>query len=308
VGLGVLVLLAVAGPAIPLMAKQFDDHQLVMLGEYHRYAQLHAFLEQLVRDPRFICRADDVVIEFGNSRMQPIADRWASGAPVSEAELESMYRETIVPLTWNSPVYRQFYEAIREINQEHLCPKPLRLVLADAPIDWSKIHSGKELIPYGERDLNYFNSVEREVISRHRKAFMLSGLAHAVKAGEDEPTTAGMIEKKYPGILFTIAPMASDELPPPSLEVVRGSHLENSTFNWYWESQPERKWPPMAQVVDAVLYLGKERTFTYPSPKIYLEPAYLAELRRRAALIKEYSGQDFITAIDALVKEARAMK
>jgi hypothetical protein len=36
-----------------------------------------------------------------------------------------------------------------------------------------------------------------------------------------------------------------------------------------------------------------------PSPKIYLDPAYQRELRRRAAIIKEFSGQNFTPAIDA---------
>jgi len=49
------------------------------------------------------------------------------------------------------------------------------------------------------------------------------------------------------------------------------------------------------------LYLGPDRTFLYPSPTIYLDPAYQQELRR---IFKEHSGQDFMPALDDLVKEA----
>ena len=66
---------------------------------------------------------------------------------------------------------------------------------------------------------------------------------------------------------------------------------------------PHKKWPPMGDVIDAVLNVG-EQTFLYPSPAIYLEPVYQVELRRRAAIIKEFSGQDFLPAIDELVKQA----
>jgi hypothetical protein len=59
----------------------------------------------------------------------------------------------------------------------------------------------------------------------------------------------------------------------------------------------------MGEVVDGVLSVG-DQTFRYPSPAIYLDPVYQRELRRRAAIIKEFSGQDFSPVIDNLVQEA----
>jgi hypothetical protein len=64
----------------------------------------------------------------------------------------------------------------------------------------------------------------------------------------------------------------------------------------------------MVDVVDGVVYLGGDVTALYPSPAIYLDPEYQRELRRRAAIIKAYSGQDFLTTIDELVKAAKAEK
>ena len=126
--------LAAASPsedAIADLAKVYDSHPLIFMGEWHRNAQLHVFLRELIADPRFLCRTDDIVIESGNARLQPVADAWASGQDVSEADLVSMYRETEVPFAWNAPMYRQFYEAVREVNAKHLCPHPVRLVLGD---------------------------------------------------------------------------------------------------------------------------------------------------------------------------------
>ena len=82
---------------------------------YARIIEEHALLRRLIGDPRFLCRTDDIVIESGNARLQPVADAWASGKDVSEAELVSMYRETAVPFAWNAPMYRQFYETVREV-------------------------------------------------------------------------------------------------------------------------------------------------------------------------------------------------
>src|SRR5947208_663475 len=81
--------------------KQFEEHPLIMIGELHRWEQLHAFLREMIRNPEFVCRADDIVVEFGNSRLQGLADRFAAGEKVSEAELQSLWRETSVSLTWN---------------------------------------------------------------------------------------------------------------------------------------------------------------------------------------------------------------
>src|SRR6185437_16225235 len=120
---------ALAAAPIPPIARQFDTHAVIQLGEYHRSLQIHSFIQQMLHDPRFICRADDVVVEFGNSRLQNLADIYTSGGALTEREIASMYRETSVPLTWNTPVYRAVYDTVREINRKHLCKHSVRLVL-----------------------------------------------------------------------------------------------------------------------------------------------------------------------------------
>ena len=296
------------------IAKQFDEHPLIMIGELHRWEQMHAFMREMIRNPEFVCRADDIVVEFGNSRLQDSADRYVAGGNVTEVELQSLWRETSVPLTWNSPVYRQFYETVREINQRHVCPRPVRIVLADPPLDWSKITTAKEYAPFADRDASYAEVVEREVLAKHHRAFLVAGQFHVVKrtpeGDEDGARAAQLIERKHPGAIFSIvaAPPAVAETlrlaPAPSFKVVRGTELQNADFSMIATMNPHKKWPPLGEVVDGILFVGAQ-TFLYPSPKIYLDPDYQRELRRRAAVIKEFSGQDFAPAIDELVKEAQ---
>ena len=95
VGLGVAAFLAPglgaaaqpesSGPVIAQIAKQFDEHPLIMIGELHRWEQLHAFMREMIRNPEFICRADDIVVEFGNSRLQELADTYASGGKAKQS-------------------------------------------------------------------------------------------------------------------------------------------------------------------------------------------------------------------------------
>jgi hypothetical protein len=304
-----------AAPAIAQIAKQFDEHPLIMIGEVHRWAELHAFVREMIRNPEFVCRADDIVVEFGNSRLQALADTYAFGGSVTDTQLQSLWRETCVPLTWNSPVYRQFYETVREINQKQLCSHPIRIVLADPPLDWSKIQSAKDYAQWVDRDGSFADVVEREVLSKHHRALLVAGQFHVVKktpeGDDDGPRAAQLIERKHPGSLFCIvaapSPAVAEAMhlgPPPSFKIVPGSELQNADFAMIATMNPHTKWPPMGEVVDGVLNVGGQ-TLVYPSPTIYLDPVYLRELRRRAQIIKESNGQDFTPVIDDLVREAK---
>jgi hypothetical protein len=322
-------------PEIAAIARQFDKHPLIMIGELHRSREIHGFLQQMLRDPAFICRADDIVVEFGNARLQTVADAYVSGGNVAEAQLQSVWRETAVPLTWNSPVYRQVYETVRDINRTHLCPHPLRIVLGDQPLDWSKIKTAKDYAQFTDRDGHYADVVEREVLAKHHRALLIAGEFHALKNvpknvqdGPDSPDAAQIIETRHPGALFSIVTVPSPDVaqamqlgPPPDFRIVRGSALDRLSFGVLapratvtavslggkrvWKLVPAKNWPRMGDEVDGLLYLGGDHS-VYPSPTIYLDPVYQKELRRRAAIIKAYSGQDFLPVIDGLVKAGDA--
>jgi hypothetical protein len=304
---------------IAQIAKQFDTHSIVQLGELHRSLQIHGFIQRMLRDPRFICRVDDVVVEFGNSRLQKLADIYASGGPLGEAQAQSMWRETSVPLTWNTPVYRAVYDTVRDINREHLCPHPIRLVLADAPLDWSKVRTAKDLEPFADRDTAMADTVERETIAKHRRAFLITGEFHAEKKTQDAADglrTAQIVERRHPGALFSIvtvpSPAAAAALrmgPAPSFKPARGSDIEHAPFamtkeDWTASRPPARRSFMVGAVADGLLYVGGYSGL-FPSPTIYLDPVYAKELRRRAAIIKEMNGQDFVAVVDDLVKEGR---
>jgi hypothetical protein len=111
--------------------------------------------------------------------------------------------------------------------------------------------------------------------------------------------------------------------PPPSFRVVKGSALEKPNFSMIapawdatpvivngkhdWKLEDSNAWASMGRVVDGVLYLGGDATRVFPSPSIYLEPVYQAELRKRAAIIKAYNGQDFGMILDDLIRDAEAL-
>jgi len=74
-----------------------------------------------------------------------------------------------------------------------------------------------------------------------------------------------------------------------------------------WVFTPDKHWPRTGDVVDGLVYLGGNHK-VYPSPTIYLDPEYQRELRRRATIIKAYSGQDFLPMIDDLVRQGEQLR
>jgi hypothetical protein len=324
--------------AIASLAKVYDTHALIFIGEWHRNAQQHAFLRALVDDPRFLCRIDDIVVEFGNSRLQPTADAYIAGKDVAEADVKHMYRDTAVPFVWNAPMYRAFFDAVRAANVRHECAHPVRVVLGDPPIDWTRIHSPEDYAPFEDRDASFANVVDREVLAKHHRALLIEGTPHMLLAqpargpdGDDkpEPSAAQLIEKAYPGTLFAVAlvttPAAAKALkmpPPPSFRRVHGNELEHADFApiappWNatpavidgrhtWKLDPADAWPPVGKVADGLLYLGGDETKQFPSPSIYLDADYQRELRARIAILKIAIGQDFGPMFDDLIHDAES--
>lgn len=305
--------------AIKQIAKQFNTHAVIQLGELHRSLQIHAFIQQMLHDSQFICRVDDVVVEFGNSRLQELADIYASGGTLTEAQIASMYRETSVPLVWNTPVYRAVYDTVSEINHANLCARPVRLVLGDGPLDWSRVKTAKDLEVFADRDTAIADTVEREVLAKHRRAFLITGEFHAEKKTNDEVDglrVAQIIEKRHPGSLFVIVTVPTRDGaaalrmgPAPSFKVARGSDIENMPFaitkeTWTSAAPVKPKSFTIGDVVDGVLYVGGNSSL-FPSPEIYLDAVYAKELRRRAAIVTEMTGQNFVAVVDDLVQEGR---
>ncbi|HEU4664372.1 MAG TPA: hypothetical protein VFS55_10115 [Dokdonella sp.] len=322
--------------AIEALAREFDRHPLLMFGEVHRSATQHAFFAELMRDPRFICRVDDIVVEFGNARLQPVVDAYVAGDDVDLAELQAAWRETAVPFAWNSPVYAAFYAAARDVNLSHRCAHPLRIVLGDPPLDWAKIDSARALSAYADRDAALVATVEREVLAKRRTGWLVAGQLHAVRAlpasegdGPDA-TVAQLIERRHPGLLACVSPVPSKAAAvrlglgaAPAFADVRAGAGELSLANFgliapgwkvglvqrdgrpVWEVQAAPDWPSIGATTDAVLYLGDDVAYAFPSPTVYLEPHYQQELRRRIGIIRAWNGQDFMPVLDDLLRAAR---
>jgi hypothetical protein len=67
--------LSVSGDPVDAVLAAFEDHPVVAITELHWNAEVHDFLQTLLRDPRFRDKVDDIVVEFASAAHQGLLDR-----------------------------------------------------------------------------------------------------------------------------------------------------------------------------------------------------------------------------------------
>jgi hypothetical protein len=172
----------------------------------HRNKNLDDFILDLIRNLAFSSKINDVAVECGNSLYQPILDRYIAGDDVPLDEVRRVWRNTTQPMCGVSAFYEELFPLVRKINQKLPPEKRLRVLASDPPIDWSKAKSREDFWHFMDRDANIAAVMEREVLSKHRKALMLFGTAHLYHGDTGMGLTAvGLYEKDYPGVTLVIA-------------------------------------------------------------------------------------------------------
>lgn len=280
-----------------------QDAQKAILAAFDRYDVVAAaspndvFLD-LLRNPAFPDRVDDIAVECGNSLYQPLLDRYIAGEDVPLAEVRKVWRNTTQPSCGFSAFYDRFFPLVRQVNKNLPPGKKLRVLACDPPIDWSKVTSPEGLAPFEERDRTIAAVMKKEVLTKHRKALMLFGISHLLHGGG---SAVAMYEQQFPGVTYTIVThygfqKDNDRLearmanwPVPSVTPFRGTWL-GEVDSSYFESRPGQ---PAASKgypgADAYLYTGP-RALILRQPiaaGAVLDTEYIAELRRRAAAVQD---------------------
>src|SRR5215831_15412914 len=300
--------------AVEGLIEVFDRFPIVALGEMHWSLNQHEFIAALIKHPAFADKVNEIVVEFGNAKYQPIMDRYIAGDTVASAQLQQVWRNTTATsMPWDAPIYRQFFAAVRAVNQRLSQKKQLRVLLGDPPIDWEAAKTREELLPFMLRDEHFVDLIEREVINKKRKALLISGAAHMRRCCLAGPLgVTARVEKSHPGTVFVVMPHQgfqerNEELearlaswPNPGLALVKNTWLGNLSPDlilpaMIMRTSPDSPWVPspspfkgmmIQDVTDAYLYLGPKASLRYDSipPEVYRDEAYQRELERRQRL------------------------
>ena len=307
--------LAVPVDPITTILEAFRTNQLVALGEgTHNNEQGHRFRLALIRDPRFAATVQDIVVEFGNARYQPLMDRFVRGEEVPSDSLRVVWQNTTQPHeVWDVPIYEEFFRAVRDVNLRLPEGRRLRVLLGDPPIDWDSVWT----IEDDTRDRHPADLIRREVLARGRRALLIWGHMHLQRRdvwtnySDSSPTDLllPILERETGTRVFSIWTNTDADLeflqpdvaswPAPSLAFLRGTVFGASDFTFYWPHEDEReemrdgkavtvpreRWRTlrMEDQFDAVLYLAHPMRITYarPSAALCADSAYIAMRSRR---------------------------
>ena len=300
-------------PAVPAILAAFDTYEVVGMSEGHGMKDVDDFILSLIRNPAFSDKVNDIEVECGNSLYQPTLDRYIAGEDVPFTEVRKVWRNTTQPMCGTSGFFEEFFPLVRAINQKVAPGKRLRVLAGDPPIDWDQVKSAQDIIKFADRDASIASVMEKEVLSKHRRALILFGIFHLMHgAGVGAGNAVTIYEKDYPNVTFVMSDLGSFDTdlpalssssfaswPAPSLARAKGtwlgalglSHFYPPTIwtdkdcNVYNEF-PNNEQKPMADLVDAFLYLGpQDLRLTEPMPAdIALDFDYMTELLRRETL------------------------
>jgi len=327
---------AIPEPAIPAILKAYETFEVVAMPAAHGQKDIDDFIMSLIRDPRFPEAVNDIVVECGNVRYQPILDRYVAGENVPFTEVQHVWRDTTVQqMCGASGFYEQLYPLVRSLNQHLPATSRLRIVAADPPIDWNKVRAYQDLTPFFDRDGSIASVMEREVLSKHRKALMLFGIFHLLHGGgPGEGDAVTRYERHYPGKTFVIGGdfgyySAGNEqfvemnAPGgiwPSLLRTKNSKLGLLSLDSFMLSPlttdqacnvidafSGKSSKTVADQIDAFLYLGPQKSqMLEPLPAdIALDRAYRSEWLRRMKLVG-LPGPSTLEEIDAQIVASAA--
>jgi hypothetical protein len=295
-------------PAVSAILAAFDTYEVVGMPEAHGMKDLDDFILSLIRNPAFPEKVNDIAVECGNSLYQPELDRYIAGEDVSFAAVRKAWRNTTQPMCGMSGFFEQFFPLVRAINQKLPPERRLRVLAGDPPIDWEQVKTFQEMSTFLRRDASIAAVMEKEVLSKHRKALMLFGTFHLMHG----MGAVAIYEKDYPDVTFVISelgifdtdlsrlsasPFAS--WPIPSLARAKGTWLGALDSAHFFPAPlridkecniqnelPKELQKPMESLVEAFLYLGPQdlRLGEQIPADIVLDDGYMRELQRRPGI------------------------
>ena len=207
-------------PAVDAVVAAFVDHQVVAIGETHGSGVQHAFLRSLLADPRLIGVIHDVAVEFGSARHQDTIDRYVQGEAVTEAELSLVWTDTTQQSgVWIDPIYRQFFELVRDQNLTRDADDRLRVLLGDPPIDWDLITDRTDCDASTSscldfwlmgRDEHFASVVREQSLARGRRALVIAGSGHILRnPGMEFPISlTDLLDATHPGQIWALLPVS----------------------------------------------------------------------------------------------------
>ena len=198
---------------IDAMLGTFDERPVIALGDLQGCTEFHDFIDQLVRDPRFVEKARVIIVDFGNPSLQSLVDRYVTkGDAVPPGELRHVWDDTTESprLTWDSAVYARFFDTVRAVNAPLAHERRIRVILADAPIDWKAIEGRPQwLTCRGQKRETALADAIRHVLDDRQHALVIAAPAHLVRTSAGVKSARMLVDADHPGQVLTVLPQGT---------------------------------------------------------------------------------------------------
>ena len=212
---------------------------MVAFGEIHWNAQIADLRLALLRDPRFSEVVRDIVVEFGTPKHQDVIDKYTSGGDVAPEELEHVWSDTDFPNVWVNPIYKQFYQTVRDVNAKLPPDRRIRVVLGEGETMAAEAELiRREVIAHGRNALLVYGEMH---FSRKPLYYSISDrkLAEFAFNDPDSVSTVAHLDAAHISV-FSIYAQALNEFaavqpdaaswPTPALAIVKGTRLGAEPF------------------------------------------------------------------------------
>lgn len=297
-----------------------ERYPVVLMDEGdHQAGEPHEFLRRLLSDKRVMESLDVIVVEFATATYQDVLDAFIQGKDVPFDELSRVWRNTSTsPITpWDSPIYLQFLETVRDANRTLPPDKQVRILAGDPPVDWSSIETKEDFDrAIRPRDPYAARVAMEQAFDLGKRVLVVYGGGHLMRLplgpGDPRNPLTSYILAEHPGAAWVIkfmwparagladragelvlghayrtADHWSGSSPAPALfQGTRSLVTDPETGERSWQEVPLYEGRPVRDIYDVLIYLGREDQWTVVPVDLdeKRDAAYLKERDRRSRL------------------------
>lgn len=166
--------------ALSYIKQSLANNTVLAIGEAHWFSELFTALSDCLLDPQLDGAFTHLFVEFGNSKHQTLLNSYLAGEAVSEAELATIWLDSVAFPAWLHPCYGHFFQQVREVNA--LRQYPIRVLLTEPEFDWNKVTSTAQLKRINaQRDQALLDAIQHQQQNSDQGVIVLLGARHIVK-------------------------------------------------------------------------------------------------------------------------------
>jgi hypothetical protein len=277
--------------SIDRILSAWETADVVCLGEDHGRVADSDLRLALVRHPQFASTVRVIVVEFANPVQQDRLDRFiVEGQAMSRAELAPVWREASGAEVWESPIYEAFFRAVKEVNRRLPLAQRVRVLGGDSPIDWARITTAEELVPFLNRGRNIREIIAQQILEPRLKGLAIYGARHCNKVGGGFP--GDLADRYAAGRIWSVQPLAGTDPVAsmlglgdrPSYVIITGTPAASMPAG---AGFGVRAGTTLGGVLDAIAYHGRVADSVSEADLSDLQARYSAEFARRGRLRTE---------------------